>query len=190
MKRFIGRLILKLIGWEILGERPPHDKFVLIAAPHTSNWDLPIMLSIALVFDIKLHWIGKHTLFRFPYGWFMRFLGGIPIDRRAPQGMVGQVADAFRNSEKLVIVVPPEGTRGRAEYWKSGFYWMAKEAGVPIVTGVLDYKEKRGGFGPGIYPSDDIKADMDKFRAFYKGRTAKFPECFGPVRLKEEETAG
>ena len=131
MKRFIGRLILKLIGWEILGERPPHDKFVLIAAPHTSNWDLPIMLSIALVFDIKLHWIGKHTLFRFPYGWFMRFLGGIPIDRRAPQGMVGQVADAFRNSEKLVIVVPPEGTRGRAEYWKSGFYWMAKEAGVP-----------------------------------------------------------
>lgn len=191
LKRLIGLFLYKVIGWKPFGERAPMEKYVLVAAPHTSNWDLPIMLAAALIFDVKLHWIGKLSLFRWPYGWFMRWLGGIPVDRSAPQGTVKATAQLFKDAEgPLVIVVPVEGTRSRREYWKSGFYWIAMEAQVPIVLGLLDYKEKHGGFGPAVMPTGDIKADMEKIRAFYKGRTGKFPEDFGPVRVKEEDAEG
>lgn len=188
LKRLIGKLAYKLLGWKTFGERPAPEQFVLVAAPHTSNWDLPIMLAAAMIFDLQLHWIGKLSLFKWPHGRLMHLLGGIPIDRSAPQGTVGAIANEFKQTDgPLVIVVPVEGTRSRREYWKSGFYWIAMEANVPIVLGLLDYKEKIGGFGPVLYPTGDIKADMEKIRAFYAGRTGKFPDDFGPVRVKEEE---
>jgi 1-acyl-sn-glycerol-3-phosphate acyltransferase len=186
MKKLLGHAFLKLFGWKSIGGPPDVRKFVLVAAPHTSNWDFPFMLAFAWVYDIRLSWLGKHTLFRAPFGWFFRLTGGISVDRRSPQGLVGQVAQAFADADELVVAIPPEGSRSRREYWKSGFYHIARSAGVPIVLGVLDYERRLGGFGPVIEPSGDLRADVDRAREYYADKRGKFPEEFGPVRLREE----
>ncbi|NVB39701.1 lysophospholipid acyltransferase family protein [Pseudenhygromyxa sp. WMMC2535] len=187
LKRFLGKGYLRLIGWRWEGERPEVPKYVLIAAPHTSNWDLFHMLAFAWVFDIPLSWMGKHTLFRgFGKRLFLA-LGGVPVDRRAPQGLVAQVAEEFSRRERMVLAVPPEGTRGYRDYWKSGFYYIALAAKVPILMGFLDFGNKRGGYGPLLWPTGDVKADMDQIRAFYGDKSGRYPELFGPVRLKVED---
>jgi 1-acyl-sn-glycerol-3-phosphate acyltransferase len=129
----------------------------------------------------------KHSMFRGPFGPIARSLGGIAVRRDRRSNLVKQMAELFREHPRLVLVVPAEGTRSRVEYWKSGFYHLAREARVPIVPSFLDYARRRGGFGPAIVPSNDMRADMDKIRAFYAGKLGKHPECFGPVRLREEE---
>ncbi len=182
----LARRALRLVGWSPLGERPLEEKFVLIAAPHTSNWDLPLMLLLAIHFDLSISWVGKHTLFRRPFGGLMRWLGGIAVDRRAHHDLVAHLSEVFANAERLVIAVPAEGTRGRTEHWKSGFYWIARGAGVPIVLGTLDYATKRGGFGPTLRPTGNVAADMDLIRAFYADKVGLHPEKFGPVRLADE----
>lgn len=187
MKKWIAHWFLRLGGWKIEGERPTHARFVLIAAPHTSNWDFPYMLAYAAVFDIKVSWLAKHSLFFPPVGWILRALGGIPVVRHRNSNVVGQMIEAFNDTKELALVVPTEGTRARAEYWKSGFYHIANGAGVPIVPSYLDFKHRCGGFGPALTPSGDLTADMDYFREFYGERTGKFPEDFGPIRLREEE---
>nr|AIA15874.1 Acyltransferase [uncultured bacterium]AIA16054.1 Acyltransferase [uncultured bacterium] len=113
----LGRFWLWLFGWKIHGETPSYRKFVLIAAPHTSNWDFPFMLATAYAMRVRISWFGKHTLFIPPWGWFMRKLGGIPVDRGAPHTLVMQMAENFKNSEDLVLAVPPEGTRSKSTYW-------------------------------------------------------------------------
>ncbi len=188
MSLFLARLFLRLTGWQPEGERPEPAKFVLIAAPHTTNWDFPFTLAFARVFNLKILWMGKHTLFKGPLGPIMRRLGGLPIQRHLRKNVVEQTADLLRNAaDELVITVPAEGTRSRVEYWKSGFYHIARAADVPIVLGYLDYKRKRGGFGAAIKPTGDLKADMDLSRAFYADKVGKYPENFGPVRLREED---
>lgn len=182
-----ARACLAAVGWRPLGERPTAPKFVLIAAPHTSNWDLVLMLLFAIHFDLSISWVGKHTLFRPPLGPLMRWLGGIPVDRRASHDVVKHLAEVFAAADRLVIAVPTEGTRSRTEHWKSGFYWIARGAGVPIVLGTLDYARKLGGFGPTVAPTGDVKADMDVIRAFYADKIGRHPEEFGPVRLRDEE---
>lgn len=186
MKKLLGHAFLKLLGWRSIGRRPDLPKYVLIAAPHTSNWDFAFMLAFAWIDDVKLSWLGKHTLFRAPFGWFFRRTGGIPVDRRSAQGLVGAVAQAFDRADELVVAIPPEGSRGRREYWKSGFYHLARTAQVPIVLGVLDYERRLGGFGPVVVPSGDVSADMDRVREYYADKRGKYPEHFGPVRLREE----
>jgi 1-acyl-sn-glycerol-3-phosphate acyltransferase len=190
MKYWLGRVYLWLIGWELRGAKPPMAKYVIIAAPHTSNWDVPVMLALAWVYGIRVSWIGKHTLFKWPLGILMRFLGGVPVDRRARHNAVEQMVDQFRQRDELALLITPEGTRGRSEYWKSGFYHIAREANVPLVLGLLDFKNKYGGLFEVFQPTGDIKADMDRMRAFYANANAKYPADFGPVRLREEtETA-
>ncbi len=186
-KRFLGRAYLRIIGWRWEGERPDVPRYVLIAAPHTSNWDLPHMLAFAFIFDIPLAWMGKHTLFKGFGGRFLLSLGGVPVDRRAPQGLVKQVAEEINRRDQIALAVPPEGTRSRAEYWKSGFYYMALEAKVPILMGFLDFAGKRGGYGPLLTPTGDVKADMDVIRAFYADKHGRYPEMAGPVRLRSED---
>ncbi len=187
LKRWLGHFVLWIFGWEKVGERPKPDKYVLIAAPHTSNWDLIFMLAYAYVFDLHISWLGKHSLFKFPFGWFMKFLGGIPIDRRSSNNAVKQVAEIIAKSKQISLAIPPEGTRSHRDYWKSGFYYIAREANVPIVLSFLDYAAKRGGFGPTIMPSDDLRADMDKIRDFYKDIKGKFPENYNRIRLRAED---
>lgn len=177
-----------MTGWEPDGIRPEPAQFVLIAAPHTTNWDFPYLLAFAEYFEIQISWMGKDSLFRGPMGPIMRFLGGVPVVRHKRENMVVAMARTFQQPEheELGLVVPAEGTRGRTEYWKSGFYHIAATAGVPIVMSYLDYEQKRGGFGPAFKPTGDIPADMKIVRAFYEGKQGKYPELFGPIRLREE----
>ena len=187
----LGRMILGAYGWKTVGG-PPADcpKYVLVAAPHTSNWDFPFTVATFWKHRVKLHWVGKHTLFKPPFGGFFRALGGIAVDRRSSQNMVQQLAARFAEADHLVVAVPVEGTRKRQEYWKSGFYHIARAANVPVVLGSLDFPKKEATLGPAIHLTGDMKADMDRIRAFYADKVGKHPEWFGPVRLKDEETQG
>ena len=187
MRKLLARGWLRLTGWAPDGERPTADRFVLIAAPHTSNWDLVYLLALAEVYDLRVSWMGKHTLFRPPFGALFRALGGIAIRRHERADRVGAMAKEFAERERFALVVPSEATRGWAPHWKSGFYHIARRAEVPIVMGFLDYRRRRGGFGPALLASGDVKRDMDAIRAFYADKVGKYPESFGPVRLREEE---
>jgi 1-acyl-sn-glycerol-3-phosphate acyltransferase len=187
MKRTIGRLYLWFGGWQHIGAPPVADKCVLVAAPHTSTWDLPAMLAFAWVGGMSPRWMGKHTLFTGLQGRALRWLGGIPIDRRAAHNVVLQMAEVFGRSDRLMLAIPVEGTRAHRDYWKSGFYHIAKEAQVPIVLTVLDWGRKEGGIGPTIWPSGDVDRDMDQIRAFYAGRQGRWPEQTSRVRLREED---
>ncbi len=188
MTKLLARLFLRLTGWRPEGTRPNVPRFVLIAAPHTSNWDLAYLLALSATFDIKVSWMGKHVLFRPPIGWLMRRLGGISVVRDRRSNLVDQMAQTLRSAEQMALVVPSEGTRGYTPYWKSGFYHIARSADVPIVMGYLDYPHKRGGFGPALQTTGDVRVDMDEIRAFYADKTGRYPKQFGPIRLKEELT--
>ncbi len=159
---------------------------MLIAAPHTSNWDLAYLLAIAVEMDVSVSWMGKHSLFRGPLGPLMRATGGIPIRRHLREGLVEQMARRFAESEDLVLTIPPEATRSRAPLWKSGFYHIAQRAGVPIVLGYLDYARRRGGFGGEFEPRGDLRREMDQVRAFYRDVQGRYPDCFAEPRLREE----
>jgi len=167
---------LKVFGWRLEGRLPDVDKLVVIAAPHTSNWDLPVLLSLAFALRAKACWLGKHSLFRRPFGFLFRWMGGIPVYRSASQNMVAQSVEMFRNSEKLILTIPPEGTRSKVSHWKTGFYYIALGAEVPIAMAFIDYKRKVSGVGPTLYPTGDIEADMEVIRNFYANVTAKYPD--------------
>jgi 1-acyl-sn-glycerol-3-phosphate acyltransferase len=167
---------LKVFGWRLEGRLPDVDKLVVIAAPHTSNWDLPVLLSLAFALRAKACWLGKHTLFRRPFGFLFRWMGGIPVYRSASKNMVAQSVEMFRNSEQLILTIPPEGTRSKVSHWKTGFYYIALGAGTPIAMAFIDYKRKASGVGPTLYPTGDIEADMEVIRNFYATVTAKYPD--------------
>ena len=166
---------LRLTGWTLDGQAPAgHPKCVLIAAPHTSNWDLPYTLMVAFALRMNIHWMGKRQIFRWPFGGLMRWLGGIAVNRSQSTNLVAASAQALREAEGSVhLVIPPEGTRSQTRHWKTGFYWIAHEAGVPIVLAYMDYPRKMSGLGPVFTPSGDIEADMVQIKAYYsqfKGR--------------------
>ena len=186
MTRLLARLFLALTGWKPEGARPSARRYVLIAAPHTSNWDLAYLLAFAALFRVRMSFMAKHTLFRGPMGWAMRRLGGVPVRRHRRENVVEQMAAVLDASSDLALVVPAEATRAYVPHWKSGFYHIAVKAQVPIVLSFLDYERKRGGFGPEIVPTRSLSEDMDAIRDFYADKQGKFPENFGVVRLKEE----
>ena len=187
MKQRIARAILGLLGWSLVGKPPTAQRFVLIAAPHTSNWDFPLMLLYAWAFGVRVNWLAKHTLFFPGANAILRALGGIPVVRHKNRRMVDTMVGAFHSNPRLILVIPAEGTRSFSQYWKSGFYHIARKASVPIVPSFLDYDKKRGGFGRPLLTSANLRRDMDYFREFYQGVSGKFPEQFGPVRLAEED---
>jgi len=168
---------LKWAGWQVQGAlQPEAQKSVFIAAPHTSNWDLPSTLMVAFVLRLNIYWMGKASIFRFPFGGLMRWLGGIPVDRSKANNLVAASAQALTNaSGALQLIVPPEGTRSKTRYWKTGFYHIAVAAQVPIVMAYMDYTRKISGLGPTFFPSGDLEADMLTIKAFYapfKGKNA------------------
>ncbi len=186
MTLWLARTYLALTGWRQEGDPPSSAKYVVIAAPHTSNWDLVYLLALGRVYAVKPAFMAKHTLLRGPMGWLMRKLGGIPIRRDRRGNMVEQMTKNFENRSEMMLVVPAEGTRGRAPHWKSGFYQIALAANVPIALGFLDYERKVGGFGPELQPSGDMAQDMDHIRGFYCEVSGKHPDLFGDIRLREE----
>ena len=183
----IGWLWLKVTGWRVAGSIPAGSKFVVIAAPHTSNWDFPFMLAVAAVYRLRLSWMGKHSLFKPPFGRLMRRLGGIPIYRDTQGGLVEQVVARFAHNGKLVVLVPPSGTRQKRDYWKSGFYWIAYNAQVPLLCAYLDFARKEAGLGLSFVPTGDLSADMDRIREFYAGKAGKFPDQHTTIRLRDED---
>lgn len=190
MKPLLGRFFLWVMGWRSDAKAaPPHDKYVMAVGPHTTNWDFPILLAFSWVYGVKLAWVGKHTLFKGPLGWLLYRLGGIPVIRDQRKGVVAQLVERFEASPKLVLAIPPEGTRAYSEYWRSGFYHIAVQAKVPIVLGTLNWSTKVGDYSEGIWPSGDIVKDMEIFRAFWAGKTGKFSDQVGPVRVAEEDRA-
>lgn len=184
----IAKLWVKLTGFQVVGHElvAQHKTYVVIAAPHTSNWDLAHTLATGRLLNIDIKWVGKHTLFQFPLGWLMRRLGGVPVDRRAAHGMVQAFADLFKSRDDLVLLVPPEGTRSAGKLWKSGFYHIAKTANVPIACAFVDYARKMSGVGLFLFPSADLKSDMDQVRAFYAPIRGRYPQKETIPRLKEE----
>jgi len=186
VKQLIARAFLMLTGWKAEGRRPDPKRYVLIAAPHTSNWDLPYLLAFAWLYRLQISWMGKEQIFRAPFGGIMRWLGGVPVKRDKRHDMVEQMASVIEDAKAIALVIPAEGTRGYVPHWKSGFYHIARTANVPIVPSFLDYSRRVGGFGPAIVPTGDISTDMEEIRNFYADKKGKFPELFGEVRLKEE----
>lgn len=182
--RWLSILGLKLVGWRVDRTAQVPAKCVLIGAPHTSNWDFPIALMICFALRIDVYWMGKNSLFPPVLGIVMRWLGGIPVDRSQSGNLVQGTIDAFARSERLLVIVPPEGTRGKVTRWKTGFYYIAQGAGVPLGLGYVDFKEKIGGVGKIFYPSGDIEKDMLEIRSFYAGFTGKNPQQFDSETIK------
>ncbi len=175
--RVFSRTTLRALGWRIEGSLPAGTaKSVLIAAPHTSNWDLPYTLMVAFQLRLNIYWMGKASIFRWPFGPVMRWLGGIPVRRETSNNLVAASAAAISAADgPLQLVVPPEGTRGKKRHWKTGFYYIALQARVPIVLAYMDYERKLSGLGPVFAPTGDIEADMAEIKRFYapfKGRRA------------------
>nr|WP_285903163.1 lysophospholipid acyltransferase family protein [Alkalimarinus sediminis] len=169
-------MFLKLIGWKLEGRPPTEPKYVLIAVPHTSNWDFPITLAMAFIFNFEIFWMGKDSLFKGWKGPVMRWMGGIAIDRSSSNNVVEQTIEAFNNNDRLVVTIPPEGTRSKVDKWKTGFYYIAVGAKVPIGLGYLDYKRKVGGFKPTYYPTGDADKDIAEMRKVYTGIAGKFSD--------------
>ena len=167
--RTLSITFLKVTGWKITGAMPAGiDRCVMIAAPHTSNWDLPYMLMVAFTLRLNVYWMGKSSIFSPPFGGIMKWLGGIPVNRAQSTNMVAASAEAIKAADyPMQLVVPPEGTRSKVRYWKTGFYYIALGANVPIVMAYMDYEKKLSGLGPTLYPSGDIEADMKIIKAFY-----------------------
>jgi len=168
---------LKLTGWKVEGSLPPGcSKSVLIAAPHTSNWDLPYTLMVAFALKLHIYWMGKEEIFKPPFCGLMMWLGGIPVQREKSNNLVAASVVAIKAANgPLQLIVPPEGTRSKTRYWKSGFYHIAVGADVPIVMAYMDDEKKISGLGPVFRPTGAIEADMAVIKAFYapfKGKNA------------------
>jgi len=179
--------VLHLFNWRVNGTLPEPRRFVVVAAPHTSNWDFLLAMAAVRALGIRPSILAKQSLFRSPFGWVFRRLGLIPVDRSRPSGVVGQVAAAFAATESLVLVVTPEGTRSRTEGWRSGFYRIALAAGVPIVPVAVDGDRRELRIGGPMWLTGEVTADMDRLRRFFASAGGMRPDRRGPVRLTEEE---
>jgi 1-acyl-sn-glycerol-3-phosphate acyltransferase len=165
----IARLVLRLFGWRVDGRLPDLPKFVLIGAPHTSNWDFVLFLGVIFTLRANVRFMGKAELFRWPIGSFFRYCGGIPVDRSKSTGLVDQMVAVCHNSDKFILTITPEGTRHHVTEWKRGFYHIAKGAGIPIVPAMVDGKHKTVRIGQVFYPTEDMEADLKTIKGFFAG---------------------
>jgi 1-acyl-sn-glycerol-3-phosphate acyltransferase len=176
--RWLGRAALRVTGWRIAGAWPPMPRFVVIVAPHTSNWDFPLGLAAMFALGLPIHWLGKHTIFRGPLRPLLSWLGGEPVDRSAPEGLVAVVAARFDSEPRYLLALSPEGTRRRTEGWKTGFYRIAREAGVPIVPVAFDYQRRSIDIMEPIWPGPDAAAEITRLRRLYRREMARYPDQF------------
>ncbi len=185
IRRAVARLYWRLSRWTLRSEPAPQEAGILVGAPHTSNWDFVLMLAIAWELGLDVRWLGKHSLFRGWRGPVMRALGGIPVDRRDPSGVVVDVLERVRRGEVFHLVVTPEGTRSGAG-WKSGFYRIAREADLPVTLGYVDRTTMTTGLGPTLRLTGDVRSDMDAIRAFYADKAGVNPALRTEPRLRSE----
>lgn len=167
-------------GWTVEGSAPMPRKFVVIAAPHTSNWDFVYFIGATDGLNLDLSFMAKKSLFRWPFARLMREMGGVLVDRSTSHNYVDQIAEEFARRDEFMLTIAPEGTRGSVKQWRTGFYHIAMKANVPIVCGMMDYRRKVVGLGPAIMPTGDYAKDMEAVSAFYMGCTPKHPERTNP----------
>ncbi|WP_344063487.1 1-acyl-sn-glycerol-3-phosphate acyltransferase [Microbacterium pumilum] len=189
VRRLLSRLYWACSRWALVTEAAPSRPAVLLGAPHTSNWDFVLMLGIAWRLGIPVRWLGKASLFRGWRGPVMRRLGGIPVDRDDASRVVADVVARIRAGDVFGLVVTPDGTRGRSPYWKSGFYRIAREAGMPVTLGYVDRTTMTTGLGPTVELTGDVHADMEVIRAFYADKAGLRPELRTEPRLRDEDPA-
>jgi 1-acyl-sn-glycerol-3-phosphate acyltransferase len=182
--RLFARALLFLVGWRLVGRAPDIARCVVIFAPHTSNWDFPLLLLVRSAFGRRVHYLGKHTLFRPPFGWFFRATGGIPVVRHERRNFVKRAASFFAERRALWLAMSPEGTRDATDHWKSGFYRIALAAGVPVLCAFVDAATKECGLGPLIELTGDTERDLAAFRAFYQTKRGIDPDNAGTIRFK------
>jgi len=182
----VARIYAWLFGWKVIGEQPKEPKAIGIIAPHTSNWDVLLMFIMANSMRLKSNWLAKDSLLKPPFGPLFRALGAIPVDRSSSQNVVDQVVDIFAHTDQLYLAIAPEGTRRKTDHWRTGFYWMALKAQVPVVLMYIDYAKKEVGFGDIVYVTGDIEADFERFRAFYAQVTPRHPARRSDVRLRAD----
>lgn len=165
----IATFMMRLVGWRVDGNLPDLSKFVLIGAPHTSNWDFLLFLGVIFTLRANVRFMGKAELFRSPFGFFFRYCGGVPVDRKKSTGLVEQMVNACNKSDRFILTIAPEGTRHHVQEWKSGFYHIAKSAGIPIVMAVIDGKQKTVRIGQVFYPTENMEADMKAIKGVFSG---------------------
>ena len=185
--QWLGRSIIKVAGWKVAGGVPQSKSMMIIAAPHTSNWDLFFLLGAAYTFHLQIHFLIKNNLFVPVVGPILSFLGGVPVDRSRSHKLVANLVTRISASDGVSLVIPPAGTRKYTDYWKSGFYRIALEANIPIVCGYLDYAKKEAGLGLSFYLSGNMTEDMDRIREFYASKTGRYPAKTSRILLREEE---
>jgi 1-acyl-sn-glycerol-3-phosphate acyltransferase len=171
--RAVGRALLRLLGWHVEGSVPNRPKFVIVIAPHTSNWDFVVGAAAMFALDLQLAFIGKHTLFRGPFAAVLRWMGGIPVDRASAHGVVDESIAAFARVERRILVIAPQGTRKAVPHFKTGFLHIARGAGVPVVLATLDYGARVVRLGPTLDVGEDIEAERDRVEALYAGVRGK-----------------
>ena len=176
--RALATRVLRLLGWRVTGTMPTAPRFVLIVAPHTSNWDFPLAMLTIFATGLRINWLGKHSIFFFPAAPILRWLGGEPIDRTVRAGTVEQSIARFARSEQYILGISPEGTRRAAPEWRTGFHRIAVGAGVPIVPAALDYRRKVIEFMPEVVPTNDVTADIATYRRLFTAGMARRPSQF------------
>jgi 1-acyl-sn-glycerol-3-phosphate acyltransferase len=170
LSQLIAQSFMSIFGWRIEADIPNRSKLVLVGAPHTSNWDFVLTMATLFSLNVKIFWMGKRSLFKWPIGGVMEWLGGVPIDRASQGvGIVEQTIEAFNSRDEFVIAIMPEATRSKVREWKTGFYHIAQGAEVPIVLVRFDYGRKVMGIGPTIEPSGDVQSDIAQIRSHYEG---------------------
>jgi 1-acyl-sn-glycerol-3-phosphate acyltransferase len=177
MLRPLYLLLFKILGWKTAGKMPDLPKFIIAVAPHTSNWDFPVGLAARSILRIRnARFLGKSQLFKPPFGWFFRWLGGYPVDRSSSHDMVDQVVKIFERHEKFILAIAPEGTRKKVSKLRTGFYYIAKGAKAPIVPVGFDFSRKTVIISDPFYPTDNVEKDMETLMMFYRSIKGKNPE--------------
>lgn len=189
MLQILSATLLSLLGWQVEKNIPEDKKIIIIGAPHTSNWDFPLTLLALSSLGLRFSWIGKHTIFKGPFGIFFRKIGGIPVNRKARSGFINEMVSAFSARDQLTLAIAPEGTRSKKDHWKAGFYQIAVKANIKVCLGFIDYPTKTVGLGPTLMPSKDIVGDFKMIQEFYHEKSGRYPENESIICLREKEIA-
>ena len=180
----VARWCLRACGWRLVGTAPDVPRCVIIFAPHTSNWDFPLLLAVRFAFNRRVTYLAKDSLFRFPIAGFLRATGALAVERSERHALVDQLVSAFGSSDELWLAMSPEGTRAQTDHWKSGFYHIAREARVPLLLAFIDARARECGLGELLELSGDVERDMDRLRAFYSAKRGIVPERASDIRLR------
>lgn len=183
--QFLSLFILKLFGWQLDQQQPTQHRYVLIAYPHTSNWDFILGMLTKWAMGMPLNWVAKHSIFWGPFKPMFKAMGGVPLNRDKTRGFISKNIELFQQRQSFVLGLMPEGTRSKTEYWKSGFYHIAHGAKVPIALAYMDYKNKKVGVGKVVNTTGDIQADFENIKAFYKDITGYQPDNASRLAIKK-----